>query len=121
MKGYFSANFLVPFGICSNFLYFPEGLKGYIEYIFPDIGNYTITVNVSNLVGWQMKSTYIPVQIVIENLLLHRDWPMPHNYVITRFLSNGRWIARPVHTYVFWSGYWKLEHAESTLWNPGSE
>ena len=74
--------------ICSNFFgYCHAGLKGYIEYIFPDIGNYTITVNVSNLVGWQMKSTYIPVQIVIENLMLHSDWPMPHNYVITRFLS----------------------------------
>ena len=34
-----------------------------------------------------MKSTYIPVQIVIENLMLHSDWPMPYNYVIARFLS----------------------------------
>ena len=62
-------------------------MAAYIEYIFPDIGNYTMTVNVSNLVSWKVASVHLPVQIVIENLKLHSDYPMPHNYTISRFLS----------------------------------
>ena len=42
------------------------GLSMCLEHIYPDIRNYTIWANVSNLVSWATVETEVAVQIVIE-------------------------------------------------------
>ena len=46
-------------------------------HIYPDIGNYSLFVNVSNLVSWMEYEVWIPVQIPIKDFVVYPVKPFP--------------------------------------------
>ncbi|XP_070579639.1 polycystin-1-related protein-like [Ptychodera flava] len=55
-----------------------DAYSGSVEYSYPSIGYYNVSVNASNLVGWQVIHALAIVQINITNFRLIQPEPIPH-------------------------------------------
>ena len=74
---------------------FFSGYNAWVNFTLPEIGNYTVYVNVSNYVNWMAADVIFPVGERIQNSTVHQIPTLPYGNSTTIVLTIGEQTLHP--------------------------